>query len=93
MYAPPPQLNLLVIRAKDIELAKLFYSAMGLLFGKEKHGNGPLHYVSCVNSMVFEIYPLGENSTPTKGLRIGFEIDGIDEYIPDLVALGGEVIK
>jgi len=91
MYAPPPMINLVVIRSADIEIAERFYSSLGLLFGKEKHGNGPEHYASCVDGFVFEIYPLKENETPTTSVRLGFEIDTVDGYIPEVSKLGGTV--
>src|SRR5262249_7289731 len=58
MYAPPPRLNLLVIRSPNIDRAARFYSALGLLMTKHAHADGPEHYTSQVDRCVFEIYPL-----------------------------------
>lgn len=86
-------INLVVIRSENIEIAERFYSSLGLLFGKEKHGDGPEHYASCVDGFVFEIYPLKEDDAPTTSVRLGFEIDTVDGYIPEISKLGGTVVK
>ena len=90
--AAPPFLNLTVLRSPDIERASRFYSAMGLLFMKHRHGNGPEHYTSCINGFVFEIYPLGKHP-PTYGTRIGFSVDDVDSIVPMLIAVGAELIS
>lgn len=90
MYAVPPLLNLVVLRSGDIERAAKFYSAMGLIFAKHRHGNGPEHFASELNGFVFEIYPLGAG-TPTIAARIGFSIDDVDSLLPALEAAGGKV--
>ena len=93
MYAPPPMINLIVIRSADIEIAERFYSSLGLLFGKEKHGAGAEHYASCTDGFVFEIYPLKDGDHPTASVRLGFEVDTVDGYISDILKMGGVVIK
>lgn len=92
MYAAPPIMNLTVLRSPDIDRASRFYSEMGLLFRKHRHGAGPEHYSSVVNGFVFEIYPLG-NHPPTIGTRIGFSVDDVDSIVPLLVAIGAELIS
>jgi hypothetical protein len=37
MYAPPPALNLVVIRSADLERAQQFYAAIGLLMRRDSH--------------------------------------------------------
>ncbi len=93
MYAPPPILNLLVLRSPDIDRAAGFYRQMGLLFTKHAHGSGPEHYSSMVNGMVFEIYPLGPKSGPTTGARIGFSVDSVDGVVSLLQEIGGVVVS
>ena len=90
--AAPPFLNLTVLRSPDIERASRFYSAMGLLFMKHRHGNGPEHFTSCINGFVFEIYPLGKHPS-THGTRIGFSVDDVDSIVPMLIAVGAELIS
>jgi catechol 2,3-dioxygenase-like lactoylglutathione lyase family enzyme len=92
MYAAPPFMNLIVLRSPDIDRASKFYSELGLLFTKHRHGTGPEHYTSCVDGFVFEIYPLGKHP-PTVGTRIGFSVDDVDSIVPMLVAIGAEVIS
>jgi catechol 2,3-dioxygenase-like lactoylglutathione lyase family enzyme len=92
MYAAPPFMNLIVLRSPDIDRASKFYSELGLLFTKRRHGTGPEHYTSCVDGFVFEIYPLGKNPA-TVGTRIGFSVDDVDSIVPMLVAIGAEVIS
>ena len=50
-------LNLVVIRAEDIDRAAAFYGLLGLEFQKHRHGSGPEHYASEERGIVFEIYP------------------------------------
>ena len=92
MYAAPPFMNLIVLRSPDIDRASKFYSELGLLFTKHRHGTGPEHYTSCVDGFVFEIYPLGKHP-PTVGTRIGFSVDDVDSIVPMLVAIGADVIS
>ena len=92
MYAPPPALNLVVIRTKDVESARRFYAAMGLLLHPEVHGSGPQHYVSVVSGLVFEIYPLAAGQPPTTGVRLGFQVDAVDELVPSLIQAGGSLV-
>ena len=92
MFAAPPHLNLTVLRSPDIDRASNFYSALGLLFTKHRHGTGPEHYASCVNGFVFEIYPLGKHP-PTIGTRIGFSVDDVDAIVPMLLGIGAELVS
>lgn len=92
MYAPPPALNLVVLRSVDIDRAAAFYSAMGLLMTVEAHRSGPHHYVSRVAGLVFELYPLVEGHATTRSTRLGFQVDSVDELVPMLVAAGGSLI-
>ncbi len=91
MFAAPPFVNLMVLRSPNIDRASAFYSEMGLLFVKHRHGTGPEHYTSCVDGFVFEIYPQGDHP-PTIGTRIGFSVEDVDAIVPLLVALGAELM-
>jgi lactoylglutathione lyase len=92
MYTAPPALNLVVIRSTDIERARQFYLAMGLLMRRDAHDSGPAHYVSVVSGLVFEIYPLAPGQPPTTGTRLGFQFDSVDDVVPALVEAGGAVV-
>jgi lactoylglutathione lyase len=93
MYAPPPHLNLVVLRSADIDRAATFYQRMGLLFTRHSHGSGPVHYSSEVSGLVFEICPLAANATPTTGTRIGFRVDSVDEIVALLAELGAQIVS
>lgn len=93
MYAPPPHLNLVVLRSPDIERAATFYRQMGLLFTRHTHGSGPEHYTSEVSGLVFEIYPLTARSQPTTGTRIGFRVDSVDEVVALLLQTGAVIVS
>ncbi|MCK0472476.1 hypothetical protein [Halalkalibacter sp. APA_J-10(15)] len=49
-------INLVVISSLNIEKSVTFYEALGLIFKKEQHGNGPEHYACEIGNLVFEIY-------------------------------------
>ena len=51
---------LLVIKTNQLEKQKTFYENFGLVFQKEKHGNGSEHFSTLIKNQnsVFEIYPL-----------------------------------
>lgn len=91
MYAPPPKLNLLVIRSPDIDRAATFYQTLGLLLGRHAHGSGPEHFVAVVDGLAFEIYPLLKGQLPTTDARFGFTVDSVDELVPLLEAAGAVV--
>jgi catechol 2,3-dioxygenase-like lactoylglutathione lyase family enzyme len=68
------QLNLLVLRCKNIETSKNFYEKLGLKFIKEQHGKGAVHYATYVREMVLELYPLKEGFEIEQS-RLGFTVD------------------
>jgi catechol 2,3-dioxygenase-like lactoylglutathione lyase family enzyme len=69
-------LNLLVLKTKQLEKLKDFYTNLGLEFIYHKHGDGLLHY-SCVleNGFVFEIYPTDQELSDST--RIGFKVNDL----------------
>lgn len=58
---------------RDIEESRVFYEGLGLAFVKEKHGNGPVHYSSEHDGMVFELYP-NKGEAPLDNTLLGFKI-------------------
>ena len=89
----PPFLNLLALRAPDIERAQKFYSLLGFSFTKHAHGSGPEHYAAESESQVFEIYPQTGAEDSTKSTRIGFKVCGVDEVVARLVSGGATIIS
>lgn len=80
-----PVLNLLVLRTeKPAKLAE-FYSALGLDFVTEKHGNGATHHAARLGDTLIEIYP----RTPGKGnadvATIGLQVSSLDDLTPFLM--------
>lgn len=73
------RLNLVVIRAVDIERSAQFYTLLGLDFTKHGHGSGPEHYACELGSLVFEIYPRQTEFDSTIATRIGFQIVALDK--------------
>jgi catechol 2,3-dioxygenase-like lactoylglutathione lyase family enzyme len=93
MNAPPPHLNLVVLRSSDIDRGAAFYREMGLLLTKHAHGTGPEHYSSEVSGLVFELYPSTPKSSPTTGTRIGFKVDSVDGVVELLTKIGAVVVS
>jgi catechol 2,3-dioxygenase-like lactoylglutathione lyase family enzyme len=69
-------LSLLVIYTDRPRECRDFYSALGLLFAHEQHGNGPAHYAATLpDGTVIELYPATARRPPST-LRLGFTTDG-----------------
>jgi lactoylglutathione lyase len=87
------KINLIVIRTNQPnELAKL-YSQIGIEFDYHKHGKGSWHYSAEIEKLVFEIYPLMKNQKiADKSLRLGFDVERLDELIEKLRANKIEII-
>ena len=77
------KISLLVIRCENIEVSKTFYEGLGLIFQKEKHGNGPEHYSSEYDGTVFELYP-NKGIAPIDNTRLGFKITNLKETLSSL---------
>jgi len=74
-------LNLLVLRCRDIERSKSFYQLFGMAFNREQHGNGPEHYSSSDEANggggVMELYPT-EGAAPDQ-TGLGFVTGELDD--------------
>jgi predicted enzyme related to lactoylglutathione lyase len=84
-------LNLIVIRAADLERAQRFYEALGLRFSREKHANGPEHLAAETGGVVFEIYPRGSGPS-TEGVRLGFQVASVDAAVSAVQQLGATFV-
>lgn len=84
-------LNLVVLRAKDIERLGRFYESLGMNFVREKHGSGPEHLACTLHGATFEIYPCGP-STGTAGMRIGFCVERVSDRFVEALANGAESV-
>jgi len=76
------QLNLLVLRCKNIETSKNFYEKLGLKFQQEQHGKSPIHYSAEIGELVIELYPL-QDGYNAENNRLGFvlDVEDIDTYL------------
>jgi predicted enzyme related to lactoylglutathione lyase len=83
-----PQMNLVVIRARDLDRAQEFYERVGLKFERHAHGNGPEHLACEMSSFVFEIYPVVDEQPTTESTRIGFAVRNVDELVEKLSTAG-----
>jgi predicted enzyme related to lactoylglutathione lyase len=86
-------LNLVVLRAPDLEEAQRFYSLLGLSFTKHAHGSGPLRYAAESGSQVFEIYPQLGADDSTRGVRIGFRVAALDAVLARLAEGGAKIVS
>ena len=84
MQEPPPLLNLLVIRSRDIHHAVKFYEKLGMKFHLDSHGQSPEHYVSDNSGIVFEIYPLRNMHETATQSRFGFRVQDVDAVVEKL---------
>jgi len=73
LWADNMKLNLLVLRCKSIQITKMFYEKLGLIFVQEQHGKGAVHYATHVDEMVLELYPLKEGFEIEQS-RLGFSV-------------------
>jgi hypothetical protein len=59
--------QLLVLKTGELARLREFYSALGIVFVEEKHGNGPTHFAGRVGDLVLELYPLPAVATGSAG--------------------------
>ncbi len=91
-----PHLNLIVLRAADLETTCAFYLTLGVLLIAEQHGAGPLHYSCDLGGTVLEIYPGATGSAPRRtcaGATLhGFRVASLSSTLAALEALGAKVV-
>ncbi len=88
------QLNLLVIKTKQIHELAEFYTDLGLDFEYHQHEQGIFHYSTEQNGMVFEIYPLPKAITEAdRSTRLGFEVTDLDQLLDKLKAKGVKIVS
>ncbi|QDU14357.1 Glyoxalase-like domain protein [Gimesia maris] len=86
------KLNLLVLRCRDIEVSRVFYEHFGIVFEREQHGSGPVHYAAVFEGMVFELYPLKEGESADRS-RLGFAVNLETDLRESLDAAGIEIVS
>ena len=87
-----PSINLIVIRVRDLEVSRVFYSELGLQFERERHGDGPEHYAAELHELVFELYPARKSGAITNEVRLGFQVERLAEVLTRLQKMGGDIV-
>jgi lactoylglutathione lyase len=91
---PESRLNLLVLKTHQMDRLKDFYSALGVLFAEERHGDGPRHLAGRVGDLVLELYPLPDGASPADGTtRLGFAVPDLDAALRSLDAVGAVLVS
>src|SRR4051812_48691508 len=85
------KLNLVVIRASDLQQSVAFYESLGLSFVEEKHGSGPTHVACDLDGTVFEIYP--DVNVDGRAVRLGFRVSKLDSLIEQLNRIGSPILS
>jgi predicted enzyme related to lactoylglutathione lyase len=89
---PDLRLNLLVLKTRQPDRLKDFYSALGIEFVEERHGEGPGHHAGRVGDLVLELYPLPDDAGPADAsTRMGFLVADVGAAVRSLEAAGGTV--
>jgi len=70
-----------------------FYSHFGMEFTEHIHGKGPKHYGSEDCGVVFEIYSQRDETDLTTNVRLGFEVDCIDEILKKIGSYDFKVVS
>lgn len=84
-------LNLLVLKAREPKRLASFYEQLGLSFCSERHGAGSEHMACDTGSGVIEIYPLREETSNTRAVRLGFTVTSLSERCERIVFAGGKL--
>jgi predicted enzyme related to lactoylglutathione lyase len=91
---PPSTLTLLVLKTHQQTRLQTFYTALGIAFTEEQHGDGPLHFAAHIGELVLEIYPLPADAGPADTTtRLGFSVPELDEKVRLLEVAGATVVS
>ena len=85
-------LNLVVLRSADLDRLAAFYTKLGLVFSRRRHGSGPEHFAAELEGSVFELSPLGADGATTTGARVGFTVPSLDAVVSALSDTPGAII-
>lgn len=86
----PVSLALLVLKTSRLDETRAFYDRLGVVFEREQHGTGPVHYAGRIGDAVLELYPAaaGEESI----VRLGFAVTGLKRVTAALAGGGDQVV-
>lgn len=91
-HTEPVLFTSLVLKCRHIERVRGFYEALGIRFDQEQHGTGPVHYAGQLGEVVFELYPL-ENESPADSSRLGFAVENLEKVLFALNETGAVVVS
>ena len=80
-------LNLLVLRCRDLDASRAFYEQLGLAFRAHTHGAGPLHYAAESPTFVLELYP-ATTDTAADQTGLGFTVNDLPALHQRLTTAG-----
>ncbi|MDI2127473.1 VOC family protein [Yinghuangia seranimata] len=67
--------TLVVLYSTRLEACREFYAGLGLVFARERHGTGPVHYAAVLeDGCVLELYP-ATTVRETGALRLGLGVE------------------
>jgi len=82
-------LSLIVLKTRQLDTLRKFYTSLGINLIEEKHGKGPVHYAGRIDDTVMEVYSLSEKDTqPDATTRLGFTVEKLEEVMEALKLLG-----
>ena len=84
-------LSLIVLRCRDLEASREFFSALGAEFNPEQHSTGPRHYSCTLGGVVLELYPAGSRNT--SDVRLGFVVRDLARTLEQVRHIGGTVLS
>lgn len=88
------KLALLVLKTRQVDALRTFYSSLGIKLIEEQHGKGPIHFAGPIGDGVLEIYPLPEDGSVADGTtRLGFSVEGLGEIISELKARNTPIVS
>ena len=68
------RMDLIVLYTDQLDACHAFYSALGITFTQERHGQGPEHYAANLDGTVVELYPASLRRPATGSLRLGLTL-------------------
>lgn len=91
---PTPELSLFVLKTRQVDKLREFYSLVGIEFSQEQHGTGPLHYAGRLGTIVFEIYPLKDDVIGVDTTsRLGFSVENLSQLVERLISAGTPIVS
>ena len=86
-------LSLIVLKTRQVDNLRTFYTSLGIHLTAEQHGKGPIHYAGRVGDVVLEIYPLPDDGAAADTTtRLGFVVERLAGVMQALQTFGTSVV-